>query len=375
MSLSIRTPVQIPMPKPKWVRSHVRPCDNTVVVFQRFAPALLFAFALMPFGCHAQQPAPGTAAPVAAPAGSSTGAPLSPELARRVEVALRQKANLPPESTVNVGGRTSSEFPGYDAVTVTVVNEGRTSRPILFLLSRDGKTLAQLSKFDISADPKMLVSGGGRPARGGPEGAPVEIVGFDDLECPFCARLHATVFPALTERYGNKVRFVYKDYPLEEIHPWALRAAVDVNCLGSQSAPAYWSAVDYVHAHAGEIGADPKDSKAEKTLARASEQLDTITRDQAQGRKIDMAQLNSCLAKQDATAINASREQASRLELASTPVLYINGDKIDGAVSPAFLFGIIDQALKVAGVQPPPPYVAPGAAPGAAGTGAAPVGR
>ena len=344
------------------------------MVFTRFASFILLASALTPFGCHAQQPAPstGSAAAVAVP----TGLPLTPELARRVEVTLRQKASLPPESTVNVGGRTPSEFAGYDTVTVTVVNEGRTSRPILFLLSRDGKTLAQLSKFDISADPKTLVSGAGRPARGGPESAPVEIVGFDDLECPYCARLHASVFPALTERYGDKVRFVYKDYPLEEIHPWALRAAVDVNCLGAQSTPGYWSAVDYVHAHAGEIGADPKDAKAEKTLARASEQLDTIARDQAQGRKVDMAQLNACLTKQDATVIHASREQASRLELTSTPVLFINGDKIDGAVSTAFLFGIIDQALKVAGVQPPPPYVTPApiAAP-STGTGAAPRGR
>ncbi len=337
----------------------------------RFAPFALLAIALATSGCHAQQPQP--AAPANASAASSAaqaGTPLPPELARKIEVMLRQKANLPPESSVNIGGRTASDWPGYDQVMVTVVNSGRTSRPILFLLSKDGKTLAQITKFDISADPKNLVSGSGRPARGGPENAPVLIVGFDDLECPYCARLHESIFPALTQRYGDKVRFVYKDFPLDQ-HPWAQRAAVDVNCIGAQSDPGYWAEVDYIHAHAGEIGTDAKDPKAEKTLARANEQLDTITRQQGEFRKIDMPRLNACLAKQDATAVNASKELGTQMGLESTPTLFINGDKIDGAVSLEFLFGIIDNALRVAGVQPPPPYVAPKAptTPAAQGAG------
>ena len=346
-------------------------CDNrSIVVFARFASLILLASALATLGCHAQQPAPGAATPAAASV--LAGTPLSPELARRIEVELRQKANLPPESTVNVGGRTPSEFAGFDTVMVTVVNSGRTSRPITFLLSHDGKTLAQITKFDISADPKTLVSGAGRPSRGGPEGAPVQIVGFDDLECPYCAKMHAEIFPAITERYGDKVHIVYKDFPLEQ-HPWAMHAAVDANCLGAQSAPAYWTAVDYIHAHASGMGADPKDSKADKTLARASEQLDTLTREQGQFRKLNTVQLNACIAKQDATAINASRDLGIALGIDSTPTLFINGDKIDGAVSLEFLYGIIDQALRVAGVQPPPPYVAP--KPPATAAGASPAGR
>ena len=272
---------------------------------------------------------------------------------------LRQKANLPPETTVLVGGLTPSEFPGFDTLTVTVSNEGRTSKPITFLLSRDRQTLAQITKFDISADPKALVSAEGRPFRGGPVSAPVTIVGFDDLECPYCGKLHTEIFPALTQRYGDKVRFVYKDFPLDEIHPWAMRAAVDSNCLGAQSNDGYWSEVDYIHTHAGEIGGDPKDAKAEKTLPRATEQLDRLTREQGEFRKVDMTKLNACLTKQDSTTVTASHDVGTKLGVNSTPTLYINGDKIDGAVSLQFLYSIIDQALRVAGVQPPPPYVAP----------------
>lgn len=285
---------------------------------------------------------------------------------------LRQKANLPPETTVHVGGRTPSDLPGYDTLTITVESEGRVSKPITFLLSKDGKTIAQFSKFDISADPKTLVSADGRPGRGGPATAPVVIVGFDDLECPFCAKLHNQIFPAITQRYGDKVRIVYKDFPLTEIHPWALRAAIDTNCLGSLSDEGYWAEVDYIHAHASEIGTDPKDPKAEKTVQRASDQLDNLTREQGQFRKVDLTKLNACLAKQDATTVTASREIAAKLGVDSTPTLYVNGDKIDGAVSLQFLFGIIDQALRVAGVQPPPPYVAPKAPAEPASTGAKP---
>ncbi len=334
------------------------------MAFARFASLPLLAVALTTFGCHAQQPAPGPAPAAGTQPGTpltsgTPGTPLTPDLARRVEVELRMKANLPPETTVQVGNRTPSDFAGYDTVTVTVTNQGRTSRPILFLLSRDGKTLAQITKLDISKDPKELISGAGRPARGGGENAPVLIVGFDDLECPYCARLHGAIFPALTARYGDKVRFVYKDYPLTEIHPWALRAAIDTNCLGSESNAAYWGDVDAIHAKAGEIGTDPKDPKAEKTLARASEQLDAITREQGAAQKVDTTKLNACLAKQDPTQVNASKELGQSLNLESTPTLFVNGDKIDGAVSLEFLFGVIDNALKVAGVQPPPPYVAP----------------
>ena len=237
----------------------------------------------------------------------------------------------------------------------------KSSRPIDFLISTDGKTLVQFSQFDISASPRNLISAEGRPARGGPADAPVLIVGFDDLECPYCARLHSSIFPAIQNRYGDKVRVVYKDFPLDSIHPWAQRAAIDVECMAALSPAGYWNLVDYVHAHAGEIGtpADAKDSKAQKTLAAATEQLDKLTREQGTFQKVDSAKLNSCIASQDATEVNASKKLALSMGLDSAPVLFINGDKIDGAVPIEFLFKIIDAALVAEGKTPPPPFATP----------------
>ena len=307
---------------------------------------LLLTASLAPLGCHAQTPA-------AAP-----GTQLSPALARRVEVLLRQKAQLPPGSVVSISPATPSELPGFSSITVTFTADGKTSRPAAFLISSDGKTLAQFSKYDISADPRNLVSAEGRPSRGGPANAPGLIVGFDDLECPFCAELNHSIFPALTERYGDKIHIVYKDLPIEQ-HPWALHAAVDVNCLAAQSPTGYWNLVDYIHAHASEMGQDPKDAKADKTLMRAEEQLDQLTREQDAFQKVDLAPLNACITKQDATAVNASSLVAASLGVDSTPTLFINGAKVDGAVPLQFICQMVDDALRAQGVTPPPPYVAP----------------
>lgn len=264
---------------------------------------------------------------------------------------------------MNIGPRMPSEVPGYDNISVSFSAEGKTSKPVNFLLSKDGNTIAQFSKFSLVADPRAMIPDAGRPSRGGPESAPVIIVGFDDLECPYCARMHENLFPAVTQRYGNKVRVVYKDFPLTDLHPWAMHAAVDVNCMADQSPQGYWNLVDYIHAHADEMGADPKNPKADKTLARADEQLDTLTKEQGKFQKADLPKLDACVAKQDTAAIQPFLKEGQALNLGSTPTLFINGAKIEGAVPIGFVFNEIDNALRAEGVQPPPPYVAPAAAP------------
>jgi protein-disulfide isomerase len=304
---------------------------NAVKPFRIF----VFALTLAALGCRAQAPA--------------EGGKLSPELTRRVEVLIRSRSSIPPDYRIEVGPRTKSDIPGFDAISVTFVSDEHTSKPVTFLLSEDGKTLAQFSKFDISQDPKQLISDAGRPSRGGPSSAPVLIVGFDDLECPFCARMHAQLFPALTDRYKEQVRFVYKNFPLDQIHPWAMRAAVDVNCLAAQSDKGYWNLVDYIHAHAAEIGG------ADRSVAKASETLDSLTRAEGKRQKVDEAALDACIAKQDETAVRASMKLREELGVDSTPALFINGERVVGAIPMKYVYRAIDNALIAAGQTPPPP--------------------
>jgi len=300
---------------------------------------LLFALTLaapgVVLGCHAQTP-------------TEAGEKLSPELARRVEVLILSKSSIPPNYDIQIGPRTKSEVPGFDAISVTFSTKEKASKPLTFLLSTDGKTLAQFNKYDISKDPKLLVSGEGRPARGGPANAPVLIVGFDDLECPYCAKMHQELFPALTERYKNQVHIVYRDFPLDQ-HPWAMRAAIDTNCVGAQSPAGYWNLVDYIHAHASEMGGE------DKSLAKANDTLDSLTREEGKRQKLNAETLNACIVKQDNAAIKASMKLGESLGVDSTPALFINGEKLEGALPLEYVYRMIDNALIASGQTPPPP--------------------
>jgi protein-disulfide isomerase len=330
-----------------------------VLISSRLA-TLVLASCLASFGCHAQTPAATKL---------ETGAILPPAVAHRVEILLRNKAQLPPASTITIGLVEPSDVAGFHTINVTVTAEDKSSHPIKFLLSDDGKTVAQFIRYDISADPRTMVSDAGRPSRGGPTSAPVVIVNFDDLECPFCARFHDSLFPAITQRYGDKVHIVYRDFPLDQ-HPWAMRASVDVNCLAAQSPAGYWNLVDYIHRNAEDIGSDPNakpdDPKADAkpdapkhTLDRANAQLDRLTREQGAQQKVDAVKLDACIAKQDTAAIEASKQLGTTLNIESTPTYFINGEKYEGALPIDYIFGQIDDALRAEGVSPPPPYVTP----------------
>jgi protein-disulfide isomerase len=299
--------------------------------------ALLLAAAIPSLGCRAQVPAAGT---------------LSPEVARRVELLLRSKTKIPPDYTMAIGPREPSDIAGFDKIQVIVTSDGTPSHPIPFLISKDGKTLAQFNQFDISKDPKTIVSGAGRPGRGGDADAPVEIVVFDDLECPYCARMHTQLFPALLDRYGKNVRIVYRDYPLSQ-HPWAMHAAVDVDCVGTQSAPAYWNIVDYIHAHAADFGG------ADKSLQKATDALDKLALDEATRDNLNAAAIDACIRKQDTADIKASMKMGDDLGVEATPVLFINGEKLEGAYPLKDVFRMVDEALTAEGKTPPAPYKEP----------------
>ena len=310
-----------------------------------------FVLALTALGCHAQSSSVQSPAKSPGSTASATGS-VSPDMARRIEVLIRSKSEVPYNYEFHIGQLSPSDIPGYDSVTVEFVADGKSSKPIVFLLSKDGKTLAQFSKYDISKDPKLAVSGAGRPSRGGQENAPVLIVVFDDLECPFCSKMNAQLFPAVLDRYKTQVRVVYRDFPLDQ-HPWALRAAVDTNCVGAESGTGYWNLVDYIHVHADEIGGK------EKTVAKANEMLDNLALEEGKKQSVDATKLAACISKQDSASIKQSMKEAETLGVQATPALFINGEKLEGAQPMEYLYKMIDGALIAAGQTPPPAYAPP----------------
>ena len=275
-----------------------------------------------------------------------------PALDRRIEVTVRSQFNVPQDYNVALGARKPSSVSGYDDLPITL-SRGDHSQVVNFLISADGTRLARLETFDLTKEPGSGIEIAGRPLRGNPA-AKVTVINFDDLECPYCARMHQSLFPATLKRYKDLVRFVYKDFPLTEIHPWAMHASVDANCLAAQSGDVYWNYVDYLHSHGEEV------SGPDRNQTRSFAALDRIARQEATVGKLDNAKLDACLQKQDETEVNSSLKEASTLGLEGAPALFINGERINGALPEEQVWMVIDRALRAAGEKPPPePAAAP----------------
>ncbi len=283
-----------------------------------------------------------------------------PDIARKIEHQVRSRYEIPAEMKVTVGAiAPSKDWPGYDSVEVTFDGGPNGKKQELqFLLSKDRNTMLRMTKFDLTKDPFAEVMSKidviGRPNRGN-KSAKVVVVNFDDFECPYCAGMHRTLFPEILSEYGDRVNFIYKDYPLSEIHPWAIHAAVDANCLAAQNADAYWDFADYIHANKREVD-------GQNTAAARFDAIDRIVMSQGQKHNLDTAKLQSCVKTQNEDAVRASMKEADALGVNATPTLFINGQKIDGAVSATEIRAALDVALRDAG-QPVPAHLPPAPAP------------
>jgi protein-disulfide isomerase len=290
---------------------------------------------------------------------------VTPDINTRIERHVRATYSVPADVKILISPRKPSEFPNYDAVTVTFDQSagGGKKQDYDFLLSKDTNTLVRLVKMDLSKDPyaevmkKIDISG--RPVRGNKD-AKVQAVNFDDFECPFCSRMHQTLFPTLLKEYGDKVAFIYKDFPLVEIHPWAIHAAVDSNCLATQNNDAYWDFADTMHASQRDINSE-KGQDAQ--FAAIDKVADTVGRK----RNLDIDKLQACVKAQKQDAVKASMKEGETLGITATPTMYINGQEVDGALPIEEIRAILDSALQQAGVAPPAHPPASAASPSPSG--------
>lgn len=307
--------------------------------------SLLLLTVLAVAGCRAQISNPAEA----------PGQSLSSKVSRNIELTLRARLQIPPDYVINLGPRTPSDTPGFDKLTIHFDLPGHPehSQTLDFLISKDNKTLERIARWDISQDPANIVPAGNRPVRGNPA-AKVALVNFDDLECPFCAKLHSELFPDTLNHYKGLIKIVYRDMPIEQIHPWAMRAAVDANCLAAQSGTSYWSYVDYLHTHGEDITGPDRDVK------KSDATLDKLALDQGAKDNLDATKLSACVAKQDEAPIRQEMKLSDSLNIDQTPTLFVNGEEIAGALPESVLWRAIDRALVAEGETPPPnPYNTP----------------
>jgi protein-disulfide isomerase len=286
-------------------------------------------------------------------------APVPSDLNNKIERQVRATYNVPASVKITVGPPRPSDFNNYDALSITM--EGSDKKQTYeFLLSKDGKTLLRMTKLDLTKDPYVeamkKIDLNGRPTRGNKD-AKVIVVNFDDFQCPYCSRMHQTLFPELLKEYGDRVEFVYKDFPLIDIHPWATHAAVDANCLAAQNSDAYWDFADHIHA-------SQRDVNAEKGRDAQFAALDHLTLEQGQKHNLDQAKLQSCVKAQNEDAIKKSMHEAEDVGVNATPTLFVNGQEMDGALPASEMRAALDHALEQAGVPVPAHPPAPAAGEG-----------
>lgn len=292
-----------------------------------FRALFLLAFALVITACSAQEK-------------------ISPELHRRIEQQVRNQYSVPPDVNVALGTPAASEVPGFDKLPITISKDER-STTLEFLLAKDGSKMVRWSPIDLSTDLMSKIDTTGRPVRGSKD-AKVTIVNFDDFQCPYCAMMYQTLFPDILKTYGDRVKIVFKDYPLTNLHPWAMRAAVDSNCLAAQNPDAYWEFADYAHLNQRDLNSHEKGTDPfQKLDAKASEL--------GHKHSLDDAKLQACLKDQSQATVRASMAEGDKLGIDSTPTMYINGEKLSGAEPPEVVRDAIDRALRDAGQPVPAP--------------------
>jgi len=159
----------------------------------------------------------------------------------------------------------------------------------------------------------------------GATNAPVTIVEFSDFQCPFCLRVAPTL-KKLREAYGDRVRIVWKDFPLTSIHPQAFKAAEAGQCAREQGK--FWEYHDRLFANQQALQPE-------------------FLKNYASELGLDAAKFNACLD----TAKYAERVQeqmgvGNALGVGSTPSLFINGRLVAGAHPYETFAAIIDEELQ-----------------------------
>jgi protein-disulfide isomerase len=170
--------------------------------------------------------------------------------------------------------------------------------------------------------PVVQVSDGGRPARG-PASAPVTIIEFSDYECPFCKRASSTVAEVL-RHYGDKVRFVHRDFPLN-FHQHARLAAEAAACAHAQGK--FWEYHD--------------------RLWKAEDLSESGLKSLAKETGLDATKFDECLQKKPHTAaIDRDIEDGTAAGVNGTPAFFINGRMLSGAQPFEAFKQVIDEELK-----------------------------
>lgn len=170
---------------------------------------------------------------------------------------------------------------------------------------------------------RLEVSSDGSPSMG-PSDAPVTIVEFSDFECPYCSRLAQTI-KKVTDDYSDSVRLVFRQFPLQRIHPNAQKAAEAALCAADQGK--FWEMHDLLFGDQKKLNASDLKEKADSLDLKADE-------------------FAQCLeTEKHAETVRDDLYDGVRAGVSGTPALFVNGRPLTGQVPYETLAKIIKEEL------------------------------
>jgi protein-disulfide isomerase len=236
---------------------------------------------------------------------------------KSVESFLRYYYALGPDVTIVVGAPTELRNSGLLEVPVEVKTP-EASNKVTMWLTKDGRYLLRGEMSDITTDPLAetvaKIQTGSAPVLGDPK-APITVVEFSDFECPVCRNLHDAL-RGLIPNYPQ-VKVIFKDFPIEAIHPWARTAALAGRCAYQQDPKVFWKLYDLIYDNQDLISAANVYDKVVDFASKSGLNTDTF---------------KACMsAPQSASEVDASVANGTQLEVRSTPTIFVNGRRIVGA--------------------------------------------
>lgn len=270
-------------------------------------------------------------------ASGQTPAATSP-VQKKVEDYLRHLYAFGPEVAVHAGVPKDTEVPGLQEIIVQV-KLGENTESAKFYVSKDGKYLLRGDLSDLNRDPlaelRQQLQINDAPSLGDPK-APITLVEFSDFQCPVCRSLH-DVLRGLLPKYPG-VRVVFKDFPLDQIHPWARTAAIAGRCAYQQKPEAFWKMYDLIYDSQEVISAANAWGKMVEFAGQAGLNSDAF---------------KSCMTGTEApAAVEASRANGITVEVQSTPTVFVNGRRMVGADARTLEQYLNYELAQLAGTKP-----------------------
>jgi protein-disulfide isomerase len=252
------------------------------------------------------------------PAGIAT-VPTNPARDAAMKTFLQKHFKIPSPELIQLCEAVKSPIEPLLARQLIVSNSQGQSISAMLFFNKDESRAVIGQYVNLSSEPwgrlNMSAAHLDDRATQGPANAPVTIVEFADFECPFCAHAFSIMETLVNTTYKDKVRVIYKNYPLNA-HPWAIKAAEAAECARAQNPAAFWDFARYFYTNQGSIN-----------VKNIQDHVDKV----AKQEKLDGPALKACMdSPQTAARIKEDQADGIALKVSSTPSFFVNGIPLVG---------------------------------------------